>query len=203
MSSLSLKIPSHLFFAVGSENPVKLDCVARAVAEFWPEATVSGIHTDSGVSHQPNSDHEMLTGALNRARQALEKIPAADFGVGIEGGTLDSEDGMWAYAWVVIVNREGETGKGQTGRFMLPEAVAGLVREGMELGAADDRIFGRDNSKQKEGAIGILSDGRITRTMLYQPAVTFALLRFIHPEYYAAVAPFDPFSSDLTVVTRL
>jgi non-canonical (house-cleaning) NTP pyrophosphatase len=67
---------------------------------------------------------------------------------------------------------------------MLPEAVARLVRDGMELGEADDRFFGRDNSKQKEGAIGILSDGRVTRTVLYKPAVTFALLRFVHPEYY-------------------
>jgi non-canonical (house-cleaning) NTP pyrophosphatase len=91
---------------------------------------------------------------------------------------------MWAYAWVVVVDREGRVGKGQTGRFMLPEAVARLVRDGMELGEADDRFFGRDNSKQKEGAIGILSDGRVTRMVLYKPAVTFALLRFVHPEYY-------------------
>lgn len=69
---------------------------------------------------------------------------------------------------------------------MLPEAVARLIREGMELGEADDCFFGRDNSKQKEGAIGILSDGRVTRMTLYKSAVIFALLRFVHPEYYEA-----------------
>lgn len=178
---------TKLIFAVGSENPVKINCVAEAVKEFrefWPDAKTAGVNTESGVSDQPLSDHEMLAGALNRARQALAKIPEARFGAGIEGGTLDSEDGMWAYAWVVVVDREGRMGKGQTGRFMLPEAVARLVREGMELGEADDRFFGRDNSKQKEGAIGILSDGRVTRMTLYKPAVTFALLRFVHPEYY-------------------
>jgi inosine/xanthosine triphosphatase len=174
-------------FAVGSENPVKINCVAEAIKEFWefwPGAKAVGVHTESGVSSQPSSDHEMLIGALNRAQQALAKIPEARFGVGIEGGTLDSEDGMWAYAWVVVVDREGRVGKGQTGRFMLPEAIARFVRDGMELGEADDRFFGRDNSKQKEGAIGILSDGRVTRMVLYKPAVTFALLRFVHPEYY-------------------
>jgi inosine/xanthosine triphosphatase len=176
----------HLIFAVGSANPVKINCVAEAIAEFWPEAKAIGVSTDSGVGHQPSSDHEMVAGALNRARASLDQIPEADFGVGIEGGTLDAEEGMWAYAWVVIVDREGRVGKGQTGRFMLPEAVARLVREGIELGEADDRFFGRNNSKQKDGAIGILSDGRVTRTMLYQPAVTFALLRFVHPEYYGA-----------------
>ena len=121
-------------FAVGSENPVKINCVAEAIKEFqdfWPGAKAVGVHTVSGVSNQPSSDHEMLIGALNRARQALAKIPEARFGVGIEGGTLDSEDGMWAYALVVVVDREGGVGKGQTGRFMLPEAVARLVRDGM------------------------------------------------------------------------
>ncbi len=179
-------MPSEPIFAIGSENPVKINCVTEAAAEFWPESKTIGVNTDSGVSRQPASDREMLTGALNRARQALDKIPDAHFGVGIEGGTLDTTDGMWAYAWVVIVDREGRAGRGQTGRFMLPEAVAALIREGMELGEADDRFFGRSNSKQQEGAIGILSDGRITRTTLYQPAVTFALLRFVHPEYYEA-----------------
>ncbi|MGE0130994.1 MAG: inosine/xanthosine triphosphatase [Blastocatellales bacterium] len=177
---------TKLKFAVGSENPVKINCVAEAVAEFWPDAKAVGVNTDSGVSHQPQSDREMLTGAINRAHQALSKVPEAHFGVGLEGGTLDTEEGMWAYAWVVVVDREGQAGKGQTGRFMLPKAVARLIREGMELGEADDRFFGGNNSKQKEGAIGILSDGRVTRMTLYKPAVTFALLRFWRPEYYEA-----------------
>ncbi len=176
-----------LLFAVGSENPVKINCVAEAVAEYWPEARAAGAGTESGVNAQPDSDDEMLAGALNRARQALDKIPEAQFGVGIEGGTLDSGDGMWAYAWVVIVDREGNIGKGQTGRFLLPEGVARLVRGGLELGLADDRFFSRDNSKQKDGAIGILSGGRVTRLALYKPAVTFALLPFVHPEYYGRV----------------
>lgn len=178
---------SDTVFAIGSENPVKIKCVEEAIHEFWefwPEARAIGVNTESGVSHQPMSDHEMLTGALNRARQALHKIDSASYGVGIEGGALDTEDGLWVYAWVVIVDREGRLGKGQTGRFLVPESVGRLVRDGLELGEADDRFFGRTNSKQKDGAIGILSDGRITRIALYKPAVTFALLRFVHPEYY-------------------
>ncbi|MGH9840876.1 MAG: DUF84 family protein [Blastocatellia bacterium] len=173
-----------VLFAVGSENPVKINCVTEAVAEFWPEARAVGVSTESGVSAQPDSDDEMFTGALNRAREALDKTPEARFGVGIEGGTLDTGEGMWAYAWVVIVDREGNVGKGQTGRFLLPAGVARLVRGGLELGLADDQFFSRSNSKQKDGAIGILSDGRITRRALYKPAVTFALLPFVHPDYY-------------------
>src|SRR5947207_2224505 len=139
-----------LIFAFGSENPVKIDCVTEAVAEFWPGARASGTRADSGVSAQPSSDHEMFSGALNRARQALANIPTASFGVGIEGGTRDADGEMWAYACVVIVDRIGNVGKGQTGRFVLPTPIAQMVREGVELGEADDRFFGRNNSKQQE-----------------------------------------------------
>lgn len=176
-----------MIFAVGSENPVKINCVAEAVRAFWPEAQIVGVKTESGVSAQPDSDSEMLLGSLNRAQKALEKTPEAHFGVGLEGGTLDTEDGMWAYAWIVVVDREGQVGKGQSGRFLLPEPVAKLVREGIELGEADDRFFGRSNSKQKDGAIGILSDGVVTRLDLYRPAVIFALLPFVNPQYYTKI----------------
>jgi inosine/xanthosine triphosphatase len=171
-------------FAVGSENPVKINCAAEAVTAFWPTARAIGVSTDSGVRAQPDSDQEMLLGALNRAKHALAKMPEAHFGVGLEGGTLDTEDGMWAYAWIVVVNREGQIGKGQSGRFLLPEPIAQLVRDGIELGEADDRFFGRSNSKQQDGAIGILSDGVVTRLDLYKPAVIFALLPFVHSEFY-------------------
>lgn len=173
------------FFAVGSENPVKINCVAAAVAQFWPTARVIGTSTDSQVSAQPKSEREMYVGALNRAQQSLDNISAAQYGVGIEGGIEDKEDGMWAFAVVVIVDRKARVSEGQTGRFKLPEGVARLIRtEGLELGEADDRFFGRQNSKQNEGAIGILSDSKITRLELYKPAVIFALLPFLHPEYY-------------------
>lgn len=179
-----LLMSSEYLFAVGSENPVKINCVAEAIVAFWSGARAVGVGTDSGVSAQPGSDREMFVGALNRAQQALAKTPEAMFGAGLEGGTLDAEDGMWAYAWIVVVDRQGRIGKGQSGRFLLPEPIAEMVRDGIELGEADDRFFGRSNSKQKDGAVGILSDGVVNRLDLYKPAVIFALLPFVHPEFY-------------------
>lgn len=186
-SNFNLLIPfmsPEYLFAVGSKNPVKINCVSKAVKAFWPQAYAVGVDTDSGFSAQPESDGEMFAGALNRAQQALEKTPEAAFGVGVEGGTLDAEDGMWAYAWIAVVDRQGRIGRGQSGRFLLPEPIAELVRQGIELGEADDRFFGRSNSKQQDGAIGILSDGVVSRLDLYEPAVVFALLPFVHPEFY-------------------
>ena len=172
-------------FAVGSENPVKVASVAEAIREIWPGAVAMGVRTSSGVSAQPVSDAEMFEGALNRAKEALAFGADATHGAGIEGGVLDTDEGMWAYAWIVVIDREGCIGRGQTGRFLLPEGVANLIRvEGLELGEADDRFFNRNNSKQQDGAIGILTDGRIDRKELYRPGVIFALIPFIRPDLY-------------------
>ena len=39
-------------------------------------------------------------------------------------------------------------GKSRTATFFLPEEVAELVRQGQELGSADDIVFNVSNSKQ-------------------------------------------------------
>jgi Protein of unknown function DUF84 len=72
----------------------------------------------------------------------------------------------------------GGVGKGRTGTFFLPEAVAELVRQGKELGEADDIVFSQVNSKQDQGAIGLLAGNVVDRTQLYTHAVILALIPF-------------------------
>jgi inosine/xanthosine triphosphatase len=176
-----------LVFAVGSENPVKIGSVAQAVKSFWPEARVVGIQVDSSVGVQPKGDQDIYQGALHRAEQALRRVDHATHGVGVEGGIVEGSDGVWVYAWVVITDRSGRVGQGRTGQFLLPEGVVHLIREeGLEMGDADDRYFGRSNSKQQEGVLGLLTDRRLTRQDFYFQCVIFALLPFIHPEHYPA-----------------
>jgi non-canonical (house-cleaning) NTP pyrophosphatase len=76
------------------------------------------------------------------------------------------------------------SGYARSGSFMIPPSVARLVREGKELGIADDIIFGRENSKQKNGAIGLLTDDAIDRKALYEHAVVLALVPFKNPRLY-------------------
>jgi non-canonical (house-cleaning) NTP pyrophosphatase len=54
----------------------------------------------------------------------------------------------------------------------------------VELGEADDRVFGCNNSKQQNGAIGLLTGDAVDRAGLYVPAVIFALIPFKNPELY-------------------
>lgn len=119
-----------------------------------------------------------MAGARIRAENARAAVPAADFWVGIEGGIDDSPLGMACFARVHALGRDGLAGLGQTAVFYLPREVAELVRGGLELGHADDRVFGRDNSKQANGAIGLLTDDLIDREAYYTHAVIMALVPF-------------------------
>lgn len=138
---------------------------------------------ESGVGDQPLSEQIARQGAVNRAQHARQIIPESDFWVGVEGGCdiLDGE--MISFAWIVVLSTDG-VGSSRTAGFQLPKAVRHLVEAGMELGDADDEVFGMQNSKQKSGAVGLLTGDVVTRKTLYEQAVILALIPFKQPELY-------------------
>lgn len=170
---------------VASNNPVKFSAAAEGFRRMFPGEMfeVRSLNPNAPVAHQPMSDRETLEGATLRAELTRDQSPDGDYWVGIEGGVQDSLNGMGTFAWVVVLSRE-RAGRGRSGEFFVPEKVAELVRQGVELGKADDIVFSRDNSKQNNGAVGLLTDDVIDRAGLYVPAVVFALIPFKHPELY-------------------
>ncbi len=143
-----------------------------------------GVSVSSGVSDQPKNDTEIFQGAWNRADNASEVITGADFWVGIEGGVEEKNSEMEAFAWIIVKGKNGKFGKGRTGTFFLPLKVAELIRQGKELGEADDIVFKRKNSKQENGAVGILTGDVLNRTKYYAEAVVMALIPFKNQELY-------------------
>lgn len=170
---------------VASKNPVKLRAVEYGFRKVFPEdrIEIQPVSVPSGVSDQPDTDAETLAGALNRASNAAREFPQADYWVGVEGGIAFQDSEMVAFAWIAIRSPH-QLGKARTGAFFLPPEVAELVRHGYELGAADDQVFGLTNSKQDNGAVGILTRNIIDRAKLYEQAVLLALIPFINPHLY-------------------
>ncbi len=167
---------------VASTNPVKIDAALAGFQSMFPDEvfSVDGVSVPSGVSDQPMSDEETLEGALNRAKNARIHSPHVDFWVGLEGGVDEKHGFLWAFAWAVVLSSE-LMGQSRTAAFALPRELAELVRQGVELGEADDRVFGRSNSKQANGAVGILTADIIHRTSYYEHAVVLALIPFKNP----------------------
>lgn len=174
-----------LLIAVGSQNPAKLEAVSAAFADFFPEASfnLQPVAAQSGVNAQPMGDAETLTGAGNRARAARAAAPDADFWLGIEGGlqNLEGEPGAYlSFCWVVVLGRNQE-GKARSASYELPRRIGELIAQGMELGDADDLVFGVSDSKKKTGGVGLLTAGRVIRSQFYAEAVKLALIPFVNP----------------------
>ena len=66
-----------------------------------------------------------------------------------------------------------------------------MIRQGKELGEADDIVFNRANSKQDNGAVGLLTDNVIDRAQLYEQAVILALIPFKNEALYVGTGEGD------------
>ncbi len=188
-----METSTPLSVVIASLNPVKIRAVQSAFGQAFPNQSFAftSAALPSGVAAQPMSDAETRLGAQNRAFAAQQTQPEADYWVGVEGGIAEMEEYLEAFAWIVVRGKD-QIGYGRTAGFMLPPAIAELVRGGMELGVADDVVFGTTNSKQANGAIGLLTHNLLTRETLYRPALLMALIPFFRPELYPAVGADRP-----------
>lgn len=170
---------------IASTNPIKIQAVKIGFEKMFPDQEFEffGVSVPSDVADQPLSDNETFHGAKNRADNASKVVNDADYSVGLEGGIEYIENEMNTFAWV-FVKSANTYGKARTGTFFLPKRVVELIKEGKELGEADDIVFKRSNSKQADGAAGILTKNVIDRTMYYSEAVILALIPFVNVDLY-------------------
>lgn len=169
--------------AVGSRNPVKGAAVRAVLGRVAPQATLEAVPAASGVPDQPFGDAETIAGARARAI-AARAATDADLGVGLEGGVVDGPEGMRTCAWCVVVDRDGREGVGGSLAMPLPDAVARMIRDGMELGHAMDALIATHGTKYGAGAVGVLTAGLIDRQGAYEVLVTYALAPFLRRELY-------------------
>ncbi len=163
---------------VASKNPVKVAATKKAFEDVFKQTIdIFAYDVPSGVSEQPKSDEESLRGALNRVEEVILLEPNADYYVGIEAGIEDGEDGMESFSWQVVANHNKKS-KTKTQTIFLIEPLAELIRQGYELGHAIDKVFNKENSKQKQGAVGVMTQGLVSREKLYYDAIVLALIDF-------------------------
>ena len=171
-----------------------------------------GFAVESGVRDQPFGDEETKEGAQNRAKAAYKAYRSKHgkhphFAVGMEGGLewMNDETSLYCMAWMAVYGKRqafvvelfasqaattyfGDKkpifGLAKTASFTIPPAIAEHVREGMELGDADDKVFGRVKSKHGSGTVGILTDGHIDRSEYYEHAIILAMTPWIRPDVY-------------------
>jgi inosine/xanthosine triphosphatase len=169
--------------AIGSTNPAKVEAVRRILGKLAPGCALEALDVPSGVEPMPLGEAAVRAGAEARARAALART-GADVAFGLEGGAILETDAAWLTGHVVAVTRDGRLGEAAWGRMLLPRVAAERLRRGEELGDIIDDLFARKESKRQAGAIGILTDGAMSRTDAFAYLVAMACAPFLHPELY-------------------
>ncbi|WAA10089.1 DUF84 family protein [Fervidibacillus albus] len=153
--------------AIGSTNRAKIEAVQRA---FSDDIVVS-VNVPSGVNAQPFSDEETIRGAIQRAKNALEKTDV-HIGIGLEGGVMESPHGLMLCNWGALMSKSDSSPIIAGGaRILLPEMISERLRKGEELGPIMDDYCKRTNIRHHEGAIGIFTNGLITRGEMFSHVV--------------------------------
>ncbi|QFT90241.1 Non-canonical purine NTP phosphatase [Bacillus sp. THAF10] len=155
---------------VGSLNPAKYKAVQKSIQDLQMKAETSFRDVDSGVSQQPRSDDETITGALYRARQALESDEHADLAIGLEGGVIfpASHNQVMVCNWGAIVDRTGNEFIAGGARIPLPPSFKDPLLDGVELGVLMDEYCQRKDVRKHEGAVGVFTAGAITRLDMFK-----------------------------------
>lgn len=152
------------------------------MGRVYPRAIFSAVTVLSGVPDQPWGDDQTRQGAFNRAKNALLHT-AAELGVGLEGGVVETPVGLMTCAWCAIVDRAGKVGYGGGVHMLLPPPVEAQLKIHGELGPAMDALVNEHNTKQGRGAVGILTNGLSSRRAAYEQLVAMAAAPFVTPYY--------------------
>jgi inosine/xanthosine triphosphatase len=167
--------------AVGSTNNAKLEAVREILKEYphLAHATIESVKTKSGVFDQPKSLPETISGAMNRARNAFRDC---DFSIGIESGLMEVPNSKSGYMDVTVCaiydGKEFHLGLSSAWEFPDPKVMHMITRQGMDMSQAVNHAGLTSNPAvgSAEGAIGILTKGRLDRKEYTKQALRTALI---------------------------
>lgn len=172
---------------VGSTNEGKVAACRCAFERAFGVVEVQGIAVPSGVPAQPVGE-ECFNGARNRAIGAREASRqnrlAGDYFVGIEGGILLLYDTWFGFSVTCVIDGRGRTGYGTSPLFELPQSFALRALAGAELGDVVREATGGERVAERRGAVGLLTNGLLTREAAHESGVLAALAPHLSAERY-------------------
>ncbi|MBI2452567.1 inosine/xanthosine triphosphatase [Candidatus Pacearchaeota archaeon] len=171
-----------MIICVGSKNPVKVSAVKEVIGDYFlRDSALYGVEVDSGVSKEPMSLEETVNGAANRARKAFE-MQYCDYGFGIESGLMPVPMSRSGYVDICacMIFDGFRTSLGLSCAFEFPQLVIDIIKKDkvdaneafFRSGLTDDKELGYGS-----GAIGLLTNGRVTRIDYTKQAIQMALIQ--------------------------
>jgi len=171
-----------LVIYVGTGNRLKVEAVKSVASKIFKNIKVKGVRVETGVPPEP-MEEEVATGAINRAMRAIQ---LGDYGVGIEAGLFWNK-AIGTYLdvqYCAVVDKAGRLTLGHGPGFAYPPSVVSLIRSGMTVGEAMEKLTGLKGLGSKQGAIGYLSVGRLVRGEITEMAIYTAFLPRVRRDLY-------------------
>ncbi len=162
-----------MYVAVASRNPNKVRAVETAYMTFGIPAKVITVDKPSVIPRQPVGLTAVVSGAMSRAKHATQW---GDHGVGIEAGVVEVESKHLDVTIAAIVDKSGVVTLGIGAGFQIPPMFLEKVLNGVELGDVAEKVLKTPAVGYRQGLVGVLTRGRVTRFDLNYMAVTMALI---------------------------
>ncbi|MBI5397941.1 inosine/xanthosine triphosphatase [Candidatus Woesearchaeota archaeon] len=161
-------------------NPVKVEAVQETVRDYvlFRNAIIISRDVLSEVSAQPRSLEETIRGARNRATNAFDDC---DYSFGLESGLIAvpyTKSGFMDLCACVVYDGNVYN-LGLSSAFECPESITLLMTEqGMDMNRAFYHAGLSTDPKlgSSEGAVGLLTNGRVTRKDYTKQAIVMALI---------------------------
>jgi inosine/xanthosine triphosphatase len=172
---------------VGSQNPTKIEAVENLVKghPLFNGAVVKGVEVNVEEFGHPKSLDETVKGAKRRAKESFKNCR---YSFGLESGLLKSKDAKSGYfdSTVCAIYDGQQFHLGISPSYEWPKSVVKLILNGTDGSHAFKQIglTKHDKIGIAEGAIYILTHGKMSRLQLNELAVMMALIHLENPDHY-------------------
>lgn len=171
---------------VGSKNRVKVEATKDILKEYphLAHAEIEAMDAPTGVADQPKSLEETMRGAMNRAKGAWQNC---DYSIGIESGLMRVPLSRTGYMDVCVCaiydGKEFYFGLSSAWEFPDKRILDWMLKDGLDMSQAINKAGLTNNPKvgSEEGAIGILTKGRMDRKEYTKQALRTALIHLEPP----------------------
>lgn len=167
---------------LGTTSDLKIRAAKEAFKILGINPEIITVKSESGVANQPFGLDQILTGAKNRAKNALQ-LHLADLGIGIENGIIKIDQiNKWMETLAVaVIDGDGKESFALGSAYPLPDWVVKKIHnENSELGHVIQKL----DPKLDKDPINYFSDGKIKREDTITQAIVFAMLEIVNGNQY-------------------
>lgn len=146
---------------------------------MFPADEIRSIAVSSNVLKQPITSEMTRTGAIHRATNGLS-VATVDYSIGLEGGVTFIDGELYVCNWGALATASGEIFTASGGLIPLPKSFIEPILQGEELATLMEQYTNIRDIGSQEGAIGMFTQGLVTREQVYTYIGTLLKGQLLH-----------------------